>query len=276
MISTKQIFIIVLTVLVFSRCDIIRNSFEYKDTTKVFVETMLSEDYDKCVDYLAMEHESANETNIDSMIAGLRQFRAVIVENFGTDLKYRFMSAEKKYSTIEGESTPPNATLVLVEFLNDEEFGAFKVLFDDTSGKILNINTLDIKYPVPSMTMFWLFGLVALCVPVFNIYIIRQIKKSGLQRKWLKYIAVIFLNVPAITYAAVYGVSFSLLSFQVLLGISFSYMGYLSSVWTFGLPLGGLYWLWKLKKNKTNEMESTVDNMTNTKDTTGTERKIND
>jgi hypothetical protein len=24
-------------------------------------------------------------------------------------------------------------------------------------------------------------------------------------------------------------------------------MGYLTSAWTFGLPLGGLYWFWKLK-----------------------------
>lgn len=50
----------------------------------------------------------------------------------------------------------------------------------------------------------------------------------------------IFLNVPAITYNAHYGLSFSLLRFQILFGISFSYMGYLSSVWTFGIPLGGL------------------------------------
>jgi len=39
-----------------------------------------------------------------------------------------------------------------------------------------------------------------------------------------------------------------------LFGISFSYMGYLSSVWTFGIPLGGLYWLWKLKKKSNDEI----------------------
>ena len=91
---------------------------------------------------------------------------------------------------------------------------------------------------------------MAICVPIFNIWIIRKIKKSDLKKKWLKYIAVIFLNVPAITYNAVYGLSFSLLSFQILFGISFSYMGYLSSAWTFGIPLGGLYWLWKLNKKE--------------------------
>ena len=255
----KQILMIVLIVSLLSSCDLISNTFKYKNTTKEFVETLINEDYDKCVDYMAMEHEMAKNTNIDTMKLGLSNFRDFIVNNFGTELDYSFMKSEKKFSTVEGESTPPNTTVVLVEFSNGEEFGVFKVLFDDTSRKILNINTLDIKQPIPSMTTFWLFGLLALCVPIFNIYVIRQIKKSGLQKKWLKYIAVIFLNVPAFTYAAVNGFSFSLLSFQILLGVSFSYMGYLSSVWTFGLPLGGLYWFWKLKANKIDEKKITEE-----------------
>jgi len=80
----------------------------------------------------------------------------------------------------------------------------------------------------------------------------------------LKYIAVIFLNVPAFTYAAVNGFSFNLLSFQFLLGISFSYMGYLNSAWTFGLPLGGLYWFWKLKMKKLEITNMTDEALVNT------------
>ncbi len=259
----KQILMIILTVSLLSSCDFIKNTFEYKDTTKEFVESLINEDYDKCVDYMAMEHETAKTTNIDTLKSGLSNFREIIVNNFGTELDYTFMKSEKKFSTIEGESTPPNTTVVLVEFSNGVEFGVFKVLFDDTSRKILNISTLDVKQPIPSMTIFWLFGLLALCVPVFNIYVIRQIKKSGLQKKWLKYIAVIFLNVPAFTYAAVNGFSYSLISFQFLLGVSFSYMGYLGSSWTFGLPLGGLYWFWKLKTNKITEMKITEETLNN-------------
>jgi hypothetical protein len=112
----------------------------------------------------------------------------------------------------------------------------------------LNINKLDVKQPIPSMTIFWLFGLLTICIPIFNVYVIRQIKKSDLRRKWLKYIAVIVLNVPAITYAAVNGLSFKLLNFQILLGLSFSYMGFFNSFWTFGIPFGGLYWIWRLRR----------------------------
>ncbi len=252
----------VLTLFIFSlltSCNFIKNAFTYKDKTKELVEVLLNEDYDKAIDYFAMEHEMAKNTNIDTMKMGLANLRELIINNWGDELEYSFMKSEKKFSTVEEENTPPNTTIALIEFSNNKEFGVFKVLFDDRSGKILNINTLDIKRPIPSMTLFWLFGLLALCVPIFNIYVIRKIKKSKLEKKWLKYIAVIFLNVPAFTYAAVNGFSFSLLSFQILLGVSFSYMGYLSSAWTFGLPLGGLYWFWKLKMNKIEKAEIPVE-----------------
>ncbi len=112
---------------------------------------------------------------------------------------------------------------------------------------------LDIKEKIPNMLFFWLFGILPILVLIFNIYVIRLIKKSDLKKKWLKYLGVLFFNVPAISFSAVNGLSFSLLSFQIMLGLSFNYMGYLSSVWTFGIPLGGIYWLWKLNKKINDE-----------------------
>lgn len=250
MIRTKQIVLTILTVSLLTGCNFIKNTFKYKDTTKEFVETLLKEDYNKCVDLMAMDHETAKNTNIDTMKMGLANFRQLIVNNWGTELEYSFMKSEKKFSTIEADNTPPNTTLVLVEFNNKKDFGVLQVLFDDKSQKILNIKTLDVKAPIPAMTLFWLFGLLAICIPIFNIYVIRQIKRSALKKKWLKYIAVIFLNTPAITYAAVNGLSFKLINLQILLGVSFGYMGYLNSYWTFGIPLGGLYWFWKLRQAK--------------------------
>jgi hypothetical protein len=244
---------IVLTISLLSSCDFISNIFKYKDTTKEFVETLLKEDYNKCIDYMATEHPMANKTSIDTMKLGLSNFRELIVDNFGTDLDYSFMRSEKKFSTSEEGSNSVNTTVVFIEFSNEEKVGVFKALFDDTSGKIINLNMLDIKEIIPSMVLFWLFGLLALCIPIFNVYVISQIKKSELQKKWLKYIVVILFNVPAFTYAAINGFSFNLLSFQILLGVSFNYMGYLSAAWTFGLPLGGIYWFWKLKTNKIDE-----------------------
>lgn len=244
----RQILFTLLAVSLLSSCDFIERSLTYKDKTKEFIEIILKEDYDKSIDHFAMEHEMAKGTDVELLKKSLADFRKKVVDNFGTTLKYSLMSAEKKFSTEEEENTPPNTTVALIEFSNGKDFGVFKVLFDDTSGKILNINVLDVKRPIPSMGVFWLFGLLALCIPVFNIYIIRQIRKSNRSKKWLKYIAVIVLNTPAISYAAVGGLSFKLVNFQILLGVSFEYMGFLNSYWTFGIPLGGLYWFWKLRK----------------------------
>ena len=274
MTKTKQIVLTILIVFLLTGCDFIKNTFTYKDKTKEFVEYLLKEDYNKCVDLFAMEHEMAKNTNIDTMKMGLANFRQPIVNNWGTELEYSFMKSEKKFSTNAEENTPPNTTVALIEFSNDKEFGVFKLLFDDNSVKILNIKTLDVKAPIPSMTLFWLFGLLAICIPVFNIYVIRQIKRSNLKKKWLKYIAVIFLNTPAITYAAVNGLSFKLINFQILLGVSFGYMGFLNSYWTFGLPLGGLYWFWILRKqkNEVTEPEILTDQNTETEPTTDNEK----
>ncbi|RKN78524.1 hypothetical protein [Ulvibacterium marinum] len=241
-----KLSLLILTISLLTSCDFINNAFTYKDTTEGFVEALIEEDYEKSLTYMATEHDGFKNTNLDTLKVGLANFRQLIVKNFGIELDYKFMTANKTFSTVEGESTPPNTTKAQIEFSNDTEFGVFEIIFDDNSNKIYNIQTLDIKEPIPNMMIFWLFGILAICVPVFNIWIIRKIKKSDLKKKWLKYIAVICLNVPAITYSAVNGLSFSLLSFQILLGISFSYMGYLSSAWTFGIPLGGIYWLWKL------------------------------
>ena len=258
----KQIALTILTVLMLTSCEFISNSFTYKDKTKEFVDNLLKEDYDKCIDLMAMDHEMANNTNIDTLKKGLSNFRQVVIKNWGTDLNYTFVNAEKKLSTNAEENTPPNTTQVQVQFSNKKNFGVLKVLFDDKSKKILNINTLDVNEPIPSMILFWLFGIIAICVPIFNIYVIIQIKRSDLKKKWLKYIAVIFLNVPALTYAVINGFSLNYLSFQFLFGISFSYMGYLNSAWTFGLPLGGIYWFWKLKQKSefTAETEPKIDN----------------
>lgn len=267
--KTKYLFFTLLTISVISGCELIKNTFEYKDKTEAFVETLIAEDYNKCVDLLAMEHELAWNINTDTLKMGLAQFREVIVQNWGTDLEFSLMNSEKKISTNEAERTPPNTTLMLVEFNNHKYVGVIQALFDDQSKKIINIKTLDIKEPIPTMTYFWLFGLIAICIPLFNIYVIRQIKRSNLNRKWLKYLAVITLNTPAITYAAVSGISFELINLQILFGASFGYMGILSSFWTFGIPLGGIYWFWKLHKQK-NEISPPFDNAEPTTEPTDT------
>lgn len=233
-------------------CEFSKDSFTYKDKTKAFVEALMIKDYDKCMSQIALESDFGQDANLDTLKIGFDQFRGLIEQNFGNEFEYSFMKSEKMRSTIASLNTPPNTTRALIEFSNEKEFGVFQLLFDDNTKKILNIEILDVKYPKPNMLLFWLFGLLPLVILLFNIYVLREIKRSSLKKKWLKYLAVIILNVPAISYGAVTGLSFKLLHFQMLLGISFSFAGYLGAVWTFGIPLGGLgcLLLIKLRKNK--------------------------
>ena len=256
---TKKILLAILTVMFLAGCNFIGNSSKYKNTATEFVDALIREDYNKSIELMATKHEMAKNTNVDTLKMALANVRNVIVENWGTELEYSLMKSEKKFSVMGANNTPPNTTVVQIEFKNKKEFGGVRFLFDDNSKKILNVNILDIKLPNPTMTYFWLFGLLAICVPVFNICVIRQIWRSDLKRKWLKYIAVIFLNVPAIMYFAVNGLSFKLLKFQ-LLGIGFGYMGYLNSYWAFGIPLGGLYWFWRIRRKRNKEIEMAAQN----------------
>lgn len=236
--------------LLLSGCSFLSDSLTYKDKTKAFVEALLQRDYKSCMAQMALESEQGQDVDVASLESGLEQFRTLIERNFGNNLHYRFVESEKKRSTVAGQGTPPNTTLAYIEFYNKDELGMFQVLFDDHSKKIINIQTLEVKAPVPDMGLFWLMGLLPLTVLTLNIYVLRGLKKSRLQRKWLKYLAVILLNVPTISYAAVGGFSFKLLYFQFLLGISFTLQGQLGSAWAFSIPLGGLYWLWRLRHYK--------------------------
>lgn len=138
----NQIVFTILTVSVLTGCDLIGNTFKYKDTTKEFVETLIKEDYSKCGGLFAMNSKMAKNTNPDTLKMGLANFRKLIVDNWGTKLEYTFMKSEKKFSTVESDNTPPNTTLVLVQFNNQKDFGVLQVLFDDKSNKILNIRHL--------------------------------------------------------------------------------------------------------------------------------------
>lgn len=246
----KQILLFILLIVTMTGCETVANMFTYKATTVAFVENLLNEKYDEAVDQMAVDKEDFGGVDLDTLKLRLADFRYHIVKQFGTELDYTFMKAEKVRSTMTSDNTPAGTTDAYIQFSNDDYFGVFKVSFDDESGKIKFINVLDIKKIIPSMLSFWLIGLIAILIPVFNVYVIVQIKRSDLKKKWIKYIAVICLNVPTIAYSAIHGFSFQLLQFQLLFGFGFSLMGYLNCAWTIGIPIGGLFWLWRLNERK--------------------------
>ena len=127
MTNLKQTLLLILIIATFTSCDFINNVSTYKDTTQGFVESVLEEDYEKSLTFMALDHQGFKNTNLDTLKSGLVNFQKLIVNNFGNELDYKFMTAHKTFSTREGESTAPNTTKAQVQFSNKQEFGVFEI-----------------------------------------------------------------------------------------------------------------------------------------------------
>jgi hypothetical protein len=238
--------LVLLCVACLGSCAMFSNAIDYRKTAEQFIESAVREDYDKCISLFALDRPEAQGVNLDTLKKGIATFRKVVVDELGTDIEYRFLLANKSYSSTSGK-VPEDVTELHLEVSGSGKFDEVVAIFDDRSGKILNIRALGINKVIPSMMIFWLLGLLFLCVPAFNIYMIVRIKRSTRKRKWLKYLSLFIVNVPTISYQAITGSIFlNPTSFQVLLGTSFNYGSYSASNWAVGIPLAGLYWLWRL------------------------------
>lgn len=198
------------------------------------------------VNLFALEHEGMKNMDKNVLNDGLYQFRTDMISMYGKDIKFTFLGANKYYSS--NNNTIPNATNVNLLFQNDKNYGIIKFIYDDNSKKVLNVNPEFSNQPLPSMLLFYGVAIVGLLIPIFNIYVLNMIRKSQLKFKWLKYIALILLNFPTIKYSALEGFNFQFFNFQFL-GYGFNFMSIFSSV-AIALPIGAIYWFWKLKKIK--------------------------
>ena len=244
-----KFIILLLSITIFTSCNFINNTIEYNDSSKEFMNTILKQNVDKSLPYFALESEAAKNVDINQMKNGLEEFRTKILDNFGSELNYEFISANKHYSSVAENNTPKNTTVVNLQFENETNFGVVEMLYDDNSKKLLNINILDVKQPIPNTSLLYVIGLISLIIPIFNIYVINKIRKSNLSKKWLKYIAVVIFNFPTFIYNVVTGLGFKIFQFTFL-GLGFQATGYLNSVVTIGIPIAGIYWFWKLKDLK--------------------------
>lgn len=256
----RKLFAGIITAIIFisiSGCNFIQNAYKYNDTNKEFVQYLLKRDYDKAVGHMALDREEMGSQSPENLKAGLSELSGILIENFGENATTRFCSASKSYSSVKEDNTPPNTTVVLMEVVGKNHFAVFRFLQDDISGKILAVRIVSNRYDVPNMLSFWLFLIPVLIVLGFNIYVLVSVKRSNVLHKWRKYLMIIFLNLPTVVYSAVGKLSI-VLSIQLMFGISFSLLGYSGSVLKFGIPLGSLYVLWKLKKGlyKTNDTET--------------------
>jgi hypothetical protein len=230
------------TIGLLGSCNIADN-FKYGSPTKEFMGYLAQKDYNKCV--AMMNTSKAKKADIDALKINLDGFRTKLVADFGEKVDYSYMRIADARTM--GITYIPNSTNVLMQISNDKELGVIEVIFDNKTNDIINVKALQIKEPIPSMTDFWIFGIVCLLIPSFNIYVIRKVWRSNMSHKWLRTLVIIVVNVCAVGCVPVKGLVFTLLKLQPVLGINFIKMGYLGSSWVLGIPLGGIYMLWLLK-----------------------------
>lgn len=238
-----------------SSCNFLTNSDQYKNSTQEFTDNILNKNYDKCISLMAQDRIAPEKINPDTIKFGLDMFRSILLKTLGNKLSYTFIKTEKRPSNI---NVLANSTTVYVQISNNKLYGILQATFDDKSGKIINIQALNVLRPIPTMTIFWLLGIIALCVPVFNIYMIIRVKNSNLKKKWLKYLAIILLNVPTIGFQPATGFLFKLFSLQILLGIGIPNLDLFNPTLYVGIPLGGLYIFWKLRSEKNKSKSSSL------------------
>lgn len=207
---------------------------------------------------MALESPGSEHTNLDRLKQQLSNLRDVIVQNFGDSLDFSFVSSKQTWF---GKSDlPPNTTLVLLQCANKEQFGVLRFLFYNKSKKILSVYVMDVKEEIPDMASFWFFGVLPLSVLAFNIYMIVRIRRSRYMLKWPRYIAVIALNIPTLVYFPTGAFSFQPFHIELLFGVGLDIGGYLGTSWGMGIPLGGLFYLWQLKRGKDKPRDPDVEN----------------
>ena len=245
--TPKNLIVLSLFALIFISCQFISNSFDYKDSSIDFMENVMDGKIENSYNQFALENDAFKNTDKDALKEHLYQFRNDMISQYGKDIEFSFLGATTTFYSTEEQSFP-NSTIVNISFENKTDYGIIQFVFDNETHKILNVSPQYAKQPIPSMFVYYALILIGLLVVAINIYAIIKIKKSKLNRKWLKYLAVILLNFPTLYYSINDGFDFKLISFQSF-GFGFNYASYYSNL-HLTLPIGAIYWLWKLNQQK--------------------------
>ncbi len=241
----RRITLILLTVFTFSSCTFF-NLKQYKKVSKELIESIMQQDYEKSYEILG--HNRTGEVDKETFASQIDYFREFVIENFTEDYKLKFASANKVFFKTGEKGQHPFNMIVQIE--SDTHFGYFTITFSDNPNVVLNIDLQDYKERIPPKGKFYLFGILPFLVVALNIFTIIRVVKSQINRKWLKIIGVILLNVPTFTYSLMNGFSFSLVQFQFFFGAAIGLFGYAGTYLSFGLPIGAFLANYKIDMEK--------------------------
>ena len=254
--TVKFFILILLAIGLLSSCNYINNS-KYLKTTETVINDILKEDYDGALKLFAFENPGFQKTNIEKFKEQLKSFHNMIIKNYGSNLDYTLTKIEVDELVGDNEVGYPNTTVAFIQISNEKDFGILKVWFDNETKKVVVFKFSQSKKPIPNMLYFWLIGIFAFCIPLFNIYVIIKVHKSELKMKWIKYLTIILLNIPVITYKLIGGFALWYYNYKFFFGMGFDLTGYNNLSLIIGIPIGGIYVLWQLN-NENNKQTAEI------------------
>jgi hypothetical protein len=234
----NSIFLILVFCILTTGCSFLSNVFDYKHLCEATIKKIIDERYDELVPVFGVD--AGDTAKVRQLTNGIKDFRSVLVDNFGSDFSLWYMGSEKTlFSTTKDV---PDITKVSIQIESETHYGVIRFTIDDKSGSIQWINLDNTRKPIPDTTLFWLFAILPLGILCFNVYTIQRAAKSRLKKKWIFIVICIILNIPSLECAMQYPVlNFNAnLSLQMLFGVSFNLMGYDNYALGFGVPIGSI------------------------------------
>ncbi|UZR97589.1 hypothetical protein [Chondrinema litorale] len=245
-------FLSFLTLIIFATgCSFLTSTSEGYENVESQVNAIAIGDFDKAITYFDID--LSDTTQVNHLKSEIPKIQKVITENFGTEFDLSFSKSDKSYKFSTNEEASVEPLKIKVQIKDDKHFGIIEATINEQNNKVQYINLLNYKEKIPSYLLIYIAAVIALCVAMLNVIAINRIRKSSLKKKWLKMLGVIIFNVPAITITALGHFSLNL-SFQVLFGIGFSATGIDETLVTFGIPIGSIVTLIKVKKREQNRI----------------------
>lgn len=227
-------------------CSFGQKKSDIASSSKVFVEALVKGDHNAC---LSQMNVGSSELR-DSITRSLDEMKYRVMNEFGRDVQIKVLGYNEIILLLGSENARDlneNTKTAYVQIEDSRRFSVFQ-LTSDRDNHISTFGMLNTIYLKPGSTL-WLIGIpVMLLIVAFNIYVIVKVYKSDVTKKWIKYLMIIFLNLPAIGYHTMSGVMFELLSLRVL-GVGLGWGDYFNTYWCIGLPIGATIVLWRIKSN---------------------------
>jgi len=216
------------------------SSANYVKTAGPFFNSLLSGDV------ASARHNLFIPPNSDASLFSDEKLTAIanaLKSSIGDRIEVKFDRSQKIVSTNISEATPEGTTRVYFDLVSNEKYLEVETLVNDQTQKIQYLNFSQDPKVVPSYVPFILLSILFLVIPILNVFAITRIRTNYDKGRIWRYLTVLLLNIPTVTYFALGSVNVNLLADQMFLGFAFDFSGLSQASVSIGLPLGALYWI---------------------------------